>query len=300
MLVIPTRSLIFAAAAGLLVASVLLLRHSLEPAPAGSPPMAPPSMAPVVPLQAEVPLPVRHVVALRDIPRGSMIDAAALGLAPVSDPPAEGFLRTDAVVGRVALERIGRGEALSAGRISPLPDVGGLAPLVPLHYRAVTLRVAEDTGVGFLIRPGDRVDVALVTRNDPEGREPNRGLPPDLSRFLLQDLLVLAVGDVLSPEAGTAQPVRTGPPLRNVTLAALPEQLLLLGLARGDGGYLLALRNPLDRAITAVAQVGRPDLLDTARPIDQLPTATAPAERPPTRAARSGIEVLRGAAGGMR
>ncbi|MDB5412244.1 MAG: hypothetical protein JWR10_579 [Rubritepida sp.] len=292
MLMLPTRTWLLAGIVGLSAMSLLMLRSF---------PSAPPVVE-IAPLAAQPePLVVRtgQVVAIRDIPRGTSIETAALGISAIENPPAGAFVRMDDVTNRVALDRIRRGDVLTADKISPGLDTGGLSPLVPMLHRAVTLRVAEDTGVAFLIRPGDHVDVALATRNDPEGRESNRSLPPDISRMLLQDLLVLAVGDALSAEPPTAATARTGPPLRNVTLAATPEQLLLLGLARGDGGYLLALRNPLDREVSDTAQLTRARLLDSEAPPMPPPSVAVPAERAP-RPIRSGPDILRGPSGASR
>lgn len=292
MLMLPARTWLLAGIVGLAAMSLLILRSF---------PSAPPAVE-MAPIATPEPLPARtgQVVALRDISRGASIDTASVGIGTVANPPSDAFTRMDEVTNRVALDRIRRGDVITAGRISPQPDTGGLSPLVPMQHRAVTLRVAEDTGVAFLIRPGDHVDVALATRNDPEGRETNRSLPPDLSRMLLQDLLVLAVGEALSADPPAANaPARTGPPLRNVTLAATPEQLLLLSLARGDGGYLLALRNPLDREVSEVAHLSRVQLLDNEAPLPTPPPPAAPVERAP-RPIRTGPDILRGPSGASR
>ena len=285
---LPTKTWLLAGTAGLVALSLIMLRSMQSAPPAVE--IAPP------PVTAPAPVRTGQVVALRDIPRGSSIDATALGLTSMENPPADGLTRLDEVVGRVALDRIRRGEPLRGERLSPGQDVGGLAPLVPVGRRAVTLRVAEDNGVGFLIRPGDRVDLAFTARTEGEGREMNRNLPADLSRMLLQDLAVLAVGDAVSAEPPQANaPARTGPPLRNVTLAATPEQFLLLGLARSDGGYVMGLRNPEDRETPDLERVTRLELLGT-EPLPAPPPVTPP-ERAP-RPVRTGPDILRGPSSG--
>ena len=130
-----------------------------------------------------------------------------------------------------------------------------------------------------------------------------RAGPPDLSRLVLQDLLVLAVGETLGREASgreTAAAQRGQAVQRNVTLAVTPEQVPLLALARGDGGYLLALRNPADRQLAALGRLGRGDLLGVAPPAPPRPAPVptpVPVHRP---AVRSGPEIIRGAAGASR
>lgn len=289
MTALSTRTWLLAGTAGLVALSLLILQ---------SMPSAPPMPMAVAPLPAQ-PMQIRtgQVVALRDIPRGSSIEAVALGISPVETLPAEGFARIDDVAGRVALERIARGEPLTAPRLSPRPDVGGLAPLVPVGQRAVTLRVADDNGISFLIRPGDRVDVALATRNDPDAREGNRNQIADLARMLIQDIEVLAIGDALSSEpAQPNAPARNTPPLRNVTLAATPDQFLMLGLVRSDGGYVLGLRNPLDRETPELDRATRRQLVDADQPVAAPASPTV--ERAP-RFVRTGPEIIRGPVAGV-
>ena len=289
MLTAPRNPLLIAGGALLLAGSALMLRQWAAPRP--------PVPLPVLePVREAAPIST-YIVALREIPRGEAVDRDALGLVGMDRAPsAEAMTRIEDALGKVALERIGAGQTVLAGALTAERSAAGLAALVPAESRAVTLRVAEDTGIAFLIRAGDRVDVAVATLDDtqPGDRPAARGNLPDLSRLVLQDVLVLAVGETLGREpAAGQQPVQSQ---RTVTLAVDPAQVPVLALARGDGGYLLALRNPVDRAIAGPVRLSRADLLGAAPP--PPPPAAPRAPRPVTR--HAGPEIIRGAAGASR
>ncbi|RVT91553.1 Flp pilus assembly protein CpaB [Rhodovarius crocodyli] len=278
----------------LLVAGSVLMVKELTPR---EPVSVAPAPVPLTPLPAPPPAEARPrmLVALREIPRGAMIQAEALTtIEVVAQPGAEVLRAAEDAVGRVALERIVPGQTLLSSVISANPTAAGLGPLVPRNHRATTLRLAEDTGVSFLLKPGDHVDVMLVTRDDPEPGQPrDNARPPDLARLVLQDVLLLAVGDQLGAEPAQPQTTQGGrppAPLRTATLAVTPEQLMLLGLARGDGGYMLALRNPEDRDVVPPVRTARSELLG------EVEAPPMPAAQPERRVApvRSGPEILRG------
>ncbi|WP_424135084.1 Flp pilus assembly protein CpaB [Roseomonas chloroacetimidivorans] len=276
----------------LLVAGATL---ALRPAPVPAP--AAPIMA-VAPAVPERPAGQRVAVAARDIPRGTSLDAGVISFVTMERVPAEGTSSTAApLLGRVAKERIAAGQILLPGMLTPTKAGAGLAPLVPAGTRAVTLRVADDTGIGYLIRPGDRVDVMVTTRSGTEGSQQL----PDLSRLVVQDLQVLAVGDGLEADANAPAGARREPQ-RTVTVAASPEELLLLGLSRADGGYMFALRNPEDREGLELPPTLRSTLLGNAPDAVPAPAPfverTAPSPRPAS--VRTGPEIIRGAVGANR
>ncbi|MBR0646329.1 Flp pilus assembly protein CpaB [Plastoroseomonas hellenica] len=263
------------------VGIVFALRQAPEaprPAPAPLTGLAP--AAPAAGLERVV------VVAQQEIPRGAVVQPQMLAMLRVERVP-DGGIATDAgaVIGRVAVERIPAGQMLSAGLLSASPAGAGLAVLVPAGMRAMTLRVAEDTGIAGLVRPGDMVDLLIATRDD-QGGGPARAQVPDLARVVAEGVKVLAIGEQLEQEPQQPNAPRQAS-VRPVTFAVTPEQSLLIGLTRADGGYLLALRNPEDQASAHPGRATRAQLL--AAP---LPEATPePAAPPPP---RQPIEIIRG------
>lgn len=263
------------------VGVVFALRQAPEaprPAPAPLPSLAP--AQPAAGLERMV------VVAQQDIPRGAMVEPQMLATLRVERVP-DGGIATEmgAVIGRVAMERIAAGQMVASGLLSPNPAAAGLAVLVPAGQRAMTLRVAEDTGIAGLVRPGDMVDLLIATRDDQGGGQ-TRAQVPDLARIVVEGVKVLAIGEQLEREPQQANAPRQAA-VRPVTFAVTPEQSLLIGLTRADGGYLLALRNPEDQASAHLPRATRAQLL-AAPATDAAPEPAAPPPpRPP-------VEIIRG------
>lgn len=113
-----------------------------------------------------------------------------------------------------------------------------LSSRVPKGMRAMTISRTESAAFAGLLRPGDRVDV-LLTRAKPGAEQRVVTVP------LLQNLLVLAVGDsVRPPNEAEATGRRDG-----VNLLLTMEQAGLLAQAQRDGVIRLVLRNGDDLEI---------------------------------------------------
>jgi pilus assembly protein CpaB len=129
-------------------------------------------------------------------------------------------------------------EPVLEGRLAARGSGIGLAPVIPVGMRAVTLRVNDVTGIAGFVLPGMRVDV-LVT-----GHPPNSEGSVTATPLQLQNLLVLSAGTVMQPDArGQAMPAPT------VTLLGTPEQAETLTLASSDARIQLVLRNGSDQTI---------------------------------------------------
>ena len=102
-------------------------------------------------------------------------------------------------------------EPILEGRLAARGSGLGLAPVIPVGMRAVTVRVNDVTGIAGFVLPGMRVDV-LVTGNPPAGSGTVTVTP-------LQNMVVLSAGTVMQPDTkGQAIQAAT------VTLLATPEQ----------------------------------------------------------------------------
>jgi pilus assembly protein CpaB len=126
------------------------------------------------------------------------------------------------------------------------------------------VRVNDVVGVAGFVMPGMRVDV-LVT-----GRPP--GSDGVFTTTCLQNILVLAAGTVLQPDA-RGQAINAP----NVTLLVSPEQAEILTLAGNEGRIQLVLRNGSDQAIERTAGRSLHELFGGRR---QEKPAEAPAPRP--------------------
>jgi pilus assembly protein CpaB len=135
------------------------------------------------------------------------------------------------VIGNILAE-----EPLSEGRLALRGSGVGLAPVIPVGMRAVTVRVNDVVGVAGFVLPGMRVDV-LIT-----GHPPNN--PTTVTKTVLQNKLVLSAGQTMQTD-GAGKPVDAP----NVTVLVTPAEAELLTLAGNEGRIQLVLRNGGDQNI---------------------------------------------------
>jgi pilus assembly protein CpaB len=241
--------------------------------------------APVAPVVAPVApaAPTGVWAAKQAIPRGQTITRGELVFMPMRAPlPAGAVTQASAAVGRVAVIDIPAYSLILADRIADDPAKAGLAQMVPVGMRAVTLRTNEESLVGNFVRPGDHVDVQLVLPKAVLPKQSDKtaeALGNDSeSRLLLQDVTVLAVGNSLSETPPAATPpgsaARRPEPPHIVTLALAPEQAGELMLARSLGQLFLTLRNPTDIAAVPATTATLADLRAPA--IATTPTTRGP------------------------
>ncbi len=123
---------------------------------------------------------------------------------------------------------------LTTGRRDELP----LSSRVPSGMRAMSVSLGVKSGLSPLLRPGDRVDVLLTTQTRHRDEDA-------ITVVLLQGILVLAVGDRLTPfQEGSSASIRD-----SVALLVSLDQATLLTHARRSGELSLALRKSDDLEI---------------------------------------------------
>jgi pilus assembly protein CpaB len=136
--------------------------------------------------------------------------------------------------GRVAAVDIVPGEQLLAARwVGRGEAPGGRLLAIPEGHQAVSIALDPTRQVSGFVTPGDRVSVVVSLTL------PRRGRPQRTSRFLLQDVQVLAVG-------ATAQEGRRAGQGRNqslsaVTLAVRPADVERVVFAAENGSLYLSL-----------------------------------------------------------
>jgi pilus assembly protein CpaB len=195
------------------------------------------------------------------------------------------------VVDRGVVAPIYKGEPILETRLAPKGAGGGLASIIPVGMRVVSVRVNDISGVAGFVTPGQRVDV-LISGNPPAA-------PPTLgtvSRTLLQNIQVLSAGQNIQKDA-EGKPVSV--PV--VNLLVTPEQAETISLANSETRIQLVLRNPLDTEIaktpgTAVRNLfsGQKNLTlggENARP---RPVTTAAVKAPPAKRPPVVVEVIQG------
>jgi Flp pilus assembly protein CpaB len=173
------------------------------------------------------------VVAARTLAPGTLIQPSDLHVSEVKGAWKGGFSKLDELVGLTVVQTVQQNEPILLERVaSPDAKIGGGASGVRAGMRAVSIRVAESSGVIALLRPGTKVDVQAVAR---------RADSTDL-RTILQNVEVLAV----SPQP---EPVIGSQPLPVVTVLTRAQDEDLIALADSGARIRLTLRNPLDDGI---------------------------------------------------
>ncbi len=193
-----------------------------------------------------------------------------LGKIPTSAFPKGAFSKPEEVIDRPLISNVLMDEPVLEGRLAARGSGLGLAPVIPVGMRGVTVRVNDVTGIAGFVLPGMRVDV-LVT-----GRPPNSD--GTMTATALQNMLVLSAGTVMQPDArGQAMPSAT------VTLLATPEQAETLTLANSDTRIQLVLRNGSDQSIEKTPGRDLGELYGERgrkKPQDNNPPAPRRRERP--------------------
>lgn len=190
------------------------------------------------PKQAEVSDLKDVVIAARPLPVGLTVKAADVKVVkmPAQAFPKGAFSKPEDVLDRPVVANILAEEPMIEGRLAQRGSGVGLAPVIPVGMRAVTVRVNDVVGVAGFVLPGMRVDV-LITGHPP-------GNPTMVTKTVLQNILVLSAGQTLQTDAA-GKPVDAP----NVTVLVTPAQAELLTLAGNEGRIQLVLRNGGDQTI---------------------------------------------------
>lgn len=211
------------------------------------------------------------VLAARPLAVGTTVKPAdiKLGKMPAAAFPKGAFSKPEEVIDRPVISNVLMDEPVLEGRLAARGSGLGLAPVIPVGMRAVTLRVNDVTGIAGFVLPGMRVDV-LVT-----GHPPNSDTSVTATPMQLQNLLVLSAGTVMQPDArGQAMPAQT------VTLLGTPEQAETLTLASSDARIQLVLRNGSDQTVAKTPGQDVAELYGERSARKKTPENTAPRPRP--------------------
>jgi pilus assembly protein CpaB len=139
--------------------------------------------------------------------------------------------------GSIARSPILSGEPITDTKLISAGNGGVLAAILPAGKRAISTRITDQSAVGKMILPNDRVDVILTQR-----KRGNASGDQHVSDTLFRNVRVLAIGNQL--EAKEDQKNAQG----NVaTLELTSRQAEMLALANSMGEISLALRSVEDR-----------------------------------------------------
>src|SRR5258708_12092277 len=153
------------------------------------------------------------VVAARPLSVGTNVKPADIKLVKIASSafPKGAFGKAEEVIDRPVISNVLLDEPILEGRLAARGSGLGLAPVIPVGMRGVTVRVNDVTGLAGFVLPGMRVDVLVTAR------------PPTTARTItatcLQNMLVLSAETTIHPDArGTTIQDATG------TLLATPTE----------------------------------------------------------------------------
>lgn len=178
---------------------------------------------------------VNVMVAAKDLPADTLLKAEMVTTKkiPAQYKHPKETVNSKELVGKILITPITAGESIMINQVYDSKDKKkGLAYLVPVGKRAITVKVDSVSGLAGLVRPGDRVDVLATVSAD----QAYTILP-------IQDVEVLAVNKYMDPNLNIAEKQFE---ISTVTLAVQYNDAKPLMMATQMGAIRLLLRSPVD------------------------------------------------------
>lgn len=208
---------------------------------------------------------VKVVVAKQDIPQRTMVKESMLQVIEVPPDvlPAGAITDMVSVIDRPTSVPIQQGDILTDKKVLVDPRMAGFTGLIPENCRAMSIPITDVTGIAGFAKPGDYVDVMVITK----------GNGKVTGEILLQNIMLLAInktggdGAQAAPssdnkdgkdskdkdkkddskdkkDAGGDQATvqASGEAMATATLAVTPEDALKLAVASQNGTIYLVLR----------------------------------------------------------
>jgi pilus assembly protein CpaB len=140
--------------------------------------------------------------------------------------------------GSIARAPIMAGEPVTTAKLIKAGQGGVLAAILPAGMRAISTKIKEETAVGRLIMPNDRVDVILIRR-----MRNKSGTEEHVSDTLFTNVRVLAIGQQIESKEGKKSAESNA---ATATLELTAKQSEMLALANSMGELSLSLRSIAD------------------------------------------------------
>ncbi|MCI6283555.1 Flp pilus assembly protein CpaB [Selenomonas sp.] len=208
---------------------------------------------------------VKVVVAKQDIPQRTMVKESMLQVIEVPPDvlPAGAITDMVSVIDRPTSVPIQQGDILTDKKVLVDPRMAGFTGLIPENCRAMSVPITDVTGIAGFAKPGDYVDVMVITK----------GNGKVTGEILLQNIMLLAInktggdGAQAAPSSDNkdgkdskdkdkkddskdkkdaggdrATVQASGEAMATATLAVTPEDALKLAVASQNGTIYLVLR----------------------------------------------------------
>jgi pilus assembly protein CpaB len=202
-------------------------------------------------LEAEV-KPVKVMVAAKYIPALSVIDREAVEFGEVPAKYLSGANAVDfnEIKNKVTLVPFLKGEAILLNKIAQ--KEAELNTAIPAGMRAISVAVDEESGVGYMVKPGDYVDV-LLTFDMTGGKSGYNA-----TATILQAARVISAG-----RNSSGAYAEDG--YRTLTLALTPQEAETITFAREKGKLSFSLRPIGDRGREKIRTVVFSDLMKQSK-----------------------------------
>jgi pilus assembly protein CpaB len=153
------------------------------------------------------------------------------------------------LIGRVVVTPMKAKELVLESKLAPLSvETGGIAAIITPGKRAMAVKGSKVLGMSGLIRPGDRVDILMMTG--------------DVNKIVFENVRVLATGSQLG-----ADPEGKPSSVDTFTVEVTPEEGERLALASEMGSLRFALRNVTDAETVLTTGATLKETLAYYRPI---------------------------------
>ena len=184
----------------------------------------------------EHPVNSKYVAPARALKAGEPLKADNVELVswPVGSPIPDAFTRPEALIGRVAMYPIAKGQPITEQFLTSAGSGPGLAGKIPDGMRAIAMRTDEVVGVAGFLLPDSHVDVLATVHTDKS--------PEPTTFTVLQNVQVLAAGHQIEPD-----PEGKPASVTVVTLLLSPDQTQRAVLASLQGTIHFVLRSGSDK-----------------------------------------------------
>lgn len=188
-------------------------------------------------------------VAKKDIPAKAVIDASMIETAQMDERYVlkDACRSSESIVGKYSMESIAEGEQIISDKIQDKSKIA-FSYQIPEGKRALTIAVDEVSGVAYLLKPGDSVDVLVYVEQEEYDEKNSKVILPDIAKLFIQKALVLAVdrSETIGTETadGKVKAQAAAEKQKKITLAVSPSEAEKLLLGDQIGKLRLALRNP--------------------------------------------------------
>jgi pilus assembly protein CpaB len=215
------------------------------------------------------------VVASVDIPLGTLITEDLVETQEVrnTELPTGAYTTEAEVINRTTTTDLMKGQLVGSSAFSTVTLDADIGRLLETGRRAMSIQVDQVSGVGTLVKPGDRVDVVIgltgadkfpVVTTDPQTDQVSLvpGLNATSVKAIIQNLEV--VGTLLPPPSGETTTDETtdgtAPTLNGqaqiVILSVSAQEAEVLRFGQIDGTLTLVLRSPEDKEAPADETTG--------------------------------------------